>query len=354
MRKLLLIIIIFLPLGFMASKYSPFIPVPEDEKIIIFNDIPYDGKRIYIGPITTNSTRSEIRFNICNTGRQDIQLGGDYSDILIKLDPSFHQIGSEAEVREIVRKIMSKNGIIKAGKMITNQRLALGNAPVMANRSEASMRNKTTSTTSSSASTKSNTASNTTSKTNTSASSSAKKKSDKSSRPEPKEIEMGNGTVVLEMPESEKNTKRGKFLNPDDCPDLMIKDIKVIKENKFHIAIEYTVKNQGTGTAELHGQKDRKGKNQSNMIMKAYLSATPKFTRSATAIGEVEVRKEMDNKDGTLPRSREFTGKMYMNVRGRTNMTPYLILTLDPYQTVRECNERNNRSYVKIQTPSKR
>ena len=157
---------------------------------------------------------------------------------------------------------------------------------------------------------------------------------------------MGNGTTVLETPEKEDGKKRSKFLDPNDCPDLMIKDIKIIKVNKFMIAIEYTVKNQGTGVAEMHGSKSSLD---DNMFLKAYLSATPKFSRSATTIGETAVKKEMENKDGTLDKSREFKGKMYMNVRGRTNLTPYLILTLDPYQTVRECNERNNRSYIKIE-----
>jgi|GEM_PF-5789648 len=339
MRKLILLIIVILPLGFMASKYIPFISLSADEEVIVFNDVPYDGKRIYIGPMSTNASRSEIHYNICNTGRQDIRLGGDFSDVLIKLDPSFNQLGNQTEVKAIVEQIMAKRESIKAGKMLTNQVLRLGSQP-MASKTPKKEPAKP------SVTTKPSTASKSSTSTSKNKSSKSKKKS---SRPEPKEIDMGNGTVVLETPKREDGKERGKFLDENDCPDLVIKDIKVIKENKFHIAIEYTVKNQGTGTAALHN--DKKGKDKNNMFMKAYLSSTPKFSRSAKTIGEVEVRKEMENKDGTLPRTREFTGRMYMNVRGRTNLTPYLILTLDPYQTVRECNERNNRSYVKIEVP---
>lgn len=366
MRKLILFIIVILPLGFMASKYSPFTAIPADEEVIIFNDVPYDGKRIYIGPMQTNASRSEIRYNICNTGRQDIRLGGSYNDILIKLDPSFHMLGNQSEVNGIVEKIMAKSHSIKAGKMLTNQLLRLGSQPMAstspkqnsASASTSSSNRSSSTTTTTSSSSRSNATASTSTASKSSRTSTSKSKSSenasskdkkKSTRPEPTEIDMGNGTVVLETPVKEGAAERGKFLDENNCPDLVIKDIKVIKENKFHIAIEYTVKNQGTGTADLHSQK--KGKDSNNMFLKAYLSSTPKFSRSAKTIGEVEVRKEMENKDGTLPRTREFTGRMYMNVRGRTNLTPYLILTLDPYQTVRECNERNNRSYVKIAVP---
>jgi len=303
----------------MASIINPYTPTPIDQQIIKFNDVAYDGKRLYIGPVSTNSTRSELKFAISNTGRRDIRLGGGFDDIVINLDPSFNQIGSQAEIRKIVTQMIGKKKLIAAGTVLTGQVMDLGSAPV---------------------------ASRTMPEEKPSTRSSASSDRKKPSRPEAEKIDMGNGTTVLETPEKEGAAKRSKFLDPDDCPDLVIKDIEIIKVNKYMIAIEYTIKNQGTGTASMHGSKNS---TDDNMFLKAYISATPKFSRSATTIGETPVRKEMENKDGTLESRREFKGKMYMNVRGRTNLTPYLILTLDPYQTVRECNERNNRSYIKIE-----
>jgi urease beta subunit len=308
-----------LSIGFIAAKYNPYTPVPTDQEVIKFNDVAYDGMRLYIGPVSTNSSRSELKFTISNTGRRDIRLGSGFDDIVINLDPSFNQIGSQSEVKKIVDQMMGKKKLITTGTVLTGQIMDLESAPA----AEVSKPAKQPS---------------------SKPKASTNKK--KPSRPEPEKIDMGNGTTVLETPEKEGDNKRSKFLDPNDCPDLMIKDIEIIKVNKYMIAIEYTVKNQGTGTAELHGSKSAVD---DNMFLKAYLSATPKFSRSATTIGETAVRKEMGTKDGTLDRTREFKGKMYMNVRGRTNLTPYLILTLDPYQTVRECNERNNRSYIKIE-----
>ncbi len=320
MRQLTLLIILILSVGIIASKFNPYTPAPVEQQVIQFNDVAYDGQRLYIGPVSTNSNRSELRFAISNTGRRDVRLGGGYNDIVINLDPTFHQIGSDSEVKKIVEQLLSKKKLLTAGTVLTGQVMDLGSSVPIASNSKAK---KPT--------------------TDKRKSSSSKKKP---SRPEPKKIDMGNGTTVLETPEKEGGSKRSKFLNADDCPDLVIKDIEIIKVNKYMIAIEYTVKNQGTGTAELHGSKSSID---DNMFLKAYLSATPKFSRSAKSIGENAVRKEMKNKDGTLEKRHEFKGKMYMNVRGRTNLTPYLILTLDPYQTVRECNERNNRSYIKIE-----
>jgi len=297
MRKLTLLIIVLFSIGFTATKFNPYAAPADENQIIKFNDIPYDGQRLYIGPVATDATRSELKFTISNTGRKDIRLGGGYDKIVINLDPSFQKL-------------------IAAGSVLTGQVMELGKSSSTSASTSKPKKEKET-----------------------------KSKSKKPTPTESKKEDKNSGTVVLESPEKEGDSKRSKFLNPDDCPDLMIKDIEIIKVNKYMIAIEYTVKNQGTGTAEMHGAKSS---TDDNMFLKAYLSATPKFSRSAKTIGETAVKKEMGNKEGTLAKSREFKGKMYMNVRGRTAMTPYLILTLDPYQTVRECNERNNRSYIKL------
>ena len=156
--------------------------------------------------------------------------------------------------------------------------------------------------------------------------------------------DLGNGTTLLETPEKE-DSDRGKYLDKDNCPDLIIKDIEILKVNKFMIALEYTIRNEGTGTAYFHGKKNTP---EDNAFIQAHLSPTPKFTRSALLKGENPIRREVGTKDGSLEKRKEFKGKMYLNVRGSTQLTPYLILNLDPYQTVRECNERNNRSYIRV------
>ena len=311
MRKLLLLGILFSTLLVFAFSSNPFFLPDQTERVIKFNDIPYDGKRLYIGPFEANSSNT-LRYTISNTGRKDLRIGGDYKNILIKLDPSIRSATSKTDFKPIIQKILENKKYIKAGTVLQDQLIRISDET---NSQEVASSNKNT-----------------------------QNMPKKSSRPTPETSDMGNGTVVLEMPETKK--KRGKFLNPDDCPDLMIKNIEILKVNKYMIAIEYTIKNQGTGAASLFGPKKT---TEDNMFLKGYLAATPKFSRSAVEIGEAVVKKEVGNKDGILDRTREFKGKMYFNVRGRTNLTPYLILTLDPYQTVRECNERNNRSYIKIE-----
>ena len=320
MHKLtLLSLLSLLSISSFAFHNSPYSSPNTVAQVINFNDVPYDGQRLYIGPATADSKHSKLLFTISNTGREEVRLGGDYSNIVINVDPTFNAIGSADEVKKIVLEMLSKKKMIQAGQVLTGQEMDLGF--MSKNMASNSKKDKP-----------------------------AASKSNKAKEKTNEKTESDNGTVVIETATKEKDKDRGKFLDPDDCPDLVIKDIEVIKENKYMIAIEYTVKNQGTGTASLHGPKNTVD---DNMFLKAYISATPKFTRSAKTIGESAVKKEMDNKDGTLPQNREFKGKMYMNIRGRTNLTPYLILTLDPYQTVRECNERNNRSYIKIEETKK-
>lgn len=296
MQRTILSAIILSILVLGAWTYSETIRPSASEQIIKFNDIPYDGSRVYVGPIKPSANGYD--YHLINTGRRDVRLGGGYDKIVVNLDPSFHSI-PQSEREKVVQEILSTKKFIKAGQMI------------QMNYSEGS--------------------------------DAIASKSSRPQRPADQKIDLGNGTTILESPEKE-NSERGKFLDMDNCPDLIIKDIEILKENKYHIAIEYTVKNQGTGDAELLGKKKS---TDDNMVLKAYLSATPKFSRSAQAVGEAAIRKEA-GKDGVVPRTREFKGKMFLNIRGRTNLTPYLILNLDPYQSVRECNERNNRSYVKL------
>ena len=293
-------------------------------EIIRYNDVPYDGKRLYIGPlkITSNGDVKQYAYTISNTGRRDIRLGAsDLKDVVIFLDPTFKNEAGIPDLEVLVNQILTKKKFLEAGDVAFDQSIfEQKEAPVVASSESPKTENEAESSTP------------------------KKEKKPKSGRPDPTPTDLGNGTTMLETPEVE-GSERGKFLDKDNCPDLIIKDIDILKVNKFMIALEYTVKNQGTGTAYFHGDKNI---NEDNVYIQAHLSATPKFTRSAQLKGENPIKKEVGNREGSLEKTREFKGKMYLNVRGSTKLTPYLILNLDPYQTVRECNERNNRSFIRV------
>ena len=161
-----------------------------------------------------------------------------------------------------------------------------------------------------------------------------------SAKPKTETIE-GSFSINLDTSEETSN-----YLDKNSCPDLTIDTLNIIKSSKKSVTLQYTISNQGKGPANLLGSK--KG-DEDNVAFKAHLSRTGKLNRGAIIIGGDFVRGLPKEKNGILQAGESFTGTLKLDIRKMTRFTPVIILELDTYQSVRECNERNNRNHVKVE-----
>ncbi len=143
-------------------------------------------------------------------------------------------------------------------------------------------------------------------------------------------IDVGNSSTS-----SSENYIDRKF-----CPDLRLDTILLTRKTKRWITLEFKVTNVGKGPAALRG--DRSGE-EDNLAIKAHLSSSSKLSRGAIPIGGMFI-----NDKELLKVGETYTGIIRLDASKKTRFTSNIILELDPYQTIRECDETNNRNFIEV------
>ncbi len=129
------------------------------------------------------------------------------------------------------------------------------------------------------------------------------------------------------------------------CSDLVFESIKVVKKSKGKVTLEYTIINNGEGPAKLvHSQKQA----HKNLAFQAYLSSKDKITKSSFSLENSFIEKGLKDSNGKLYPGQRFTGTVKINVQKMTKFTPFVILELDPYLSVHECDKTNNKLGVQV------
>ena len=131
-----------------------------------------------------------------------------------------------------------------------------------------------------------------------------------------------------------------RFFDKNYCPDLQIDTIKIIKLTKKWLTIEYIITNIGKGPASLSGEtKDAND----NLFIRAHISGATRMSRGAFPVGGSYI----SDRD-VLEAGDSYTGVFRVDIKKRTRYTSNLILELDPYSSVRECDETNNQKFIFI------
>jgi len=132
-------------------------------------------------------------------------------------------------------------------------------------------------------------------------------------------------------------TKSGDF--QDYCPDLTIDTFFVSKRTKKYAEITYQIVNIGKGPAELYGPSDVL---EDNVAIRAYSSGTKNLSRGDLILGGSFIKKGIEKQKGILPPHASFEGVFRIDLKKKTRHMPYIILAIDDYQALWECEERNN------------
>lgn len=135
------------------------------------------------------------------------------------------------------------------------------------------------------------------------------------------------------------------FLKEDICADLVMESVKIIKQSDKSVTLEYVVANYGNGSAALFGKSK---KEDDNVAIKAHLSKSRKLTRGSLPLKGAYISKGVKNKSGMLLPKERVTNTMKIDVSKMTKFTPVLILSLDGFQDVEECDEFNNVVYINL------
>lgn len=167
-----------------------------------------------------------------------------------------------------------------------------------------------------------------------------------------------NPQIVPKEPQEQVLTESDKNTNPDrantgsgtadtpvfqeresDCFDFGLDTVKIIKKNKNYLTLEYVLRNKGSTGAPMLGKTSAES---DNLSIRVFISGVPKMTKGALVFGGTFIENMPKGEDGKIPPGKRFSGTFKVDIREKSRYMNYLIFSIDPFQTVRECDERNN------------
>ncbi len=121
------------------------------------------------------------------------------------------------------------------------------------------------------------------------------------------------------------------------CPDLIIDTIIVTQLKKKSAQIQFRLVNKGNATAVL---LDTQKAGSEPVAILAYLNGTQVLSRSALNVGGIKMKNMLKNAELRIRESVFLS--MKLDLSDKTRFTKVLILQIDPYLQLDECDKTNN------------
>ena len=284
------------------------------------SDKAYTGYRVYLANLRVlqqSDNMLKIAFQTVNTGRQDLEFGQENTEsmqkMVVRFDPVFEQGKMQPHLNDIITALKREEFAVVAGKISPKREM------------EVSLNNG-----------------------NSGAAPAPSEIVTEISTPTPTTPTPTTPTVIEEKEPVIETTStpidESVYYDPQTCPDLQIEAIRVAKQKKNYIIIEYTIKNIGKGPANLEGNTKSKD---DNIAVKAFMTSSSKLNKGALVLGGDVVGNRSKNAGPLMP-GESHTTKIRLETNSMTKFTPVIILELDTFGQVRECDETNNKNHIKV------
>ncbi len=279
----------------------------------------YTGYRVYLADLEVLQQTDKmvrIAFRTVNTGRQDLEFGQedsqDMQKMVVRFDPVFENGKMQPHLSDIIASLKRQEFAVIAGKISPPQQmevlLTAGNSGAAPPSSEIISETTTPSL--------------------------PVTGNNPVSSNEQKDIE----ATTTEIPDE------SLYFDPETCPDLRIESLRVLKQKRNYVIIEYTIKNNGKGPANIEGTSKSED---DNIAVKAFMTSSSKLNKGALVLGGSVVGNRSKNAGPLLP-GESHTTKIRLDTNTMTKFTPVIVLELDTFGQVRECDETNNKNHIKV------
>ncbi|MEM1322592.1 MAG: hypothetical protein AAGG75_20170 [Bacteroidota bacterium] len=321
-------------------------------------DPPYEGYRLHLTNLKVLKKKDQqikINYTLINTGREPVQLGNAQAPeaLLILFDQSLTTANLLAYQTEIKEQLLKEQLSIAAGQINSDRELTFHPQEIMTARGGESekmekpveLETKIEETEIEAETVIAATETETTEAVDAPAAPAVEMSTPAEEMPAallPEEP----ATTAAE-PEAAKQEKEIiPYLDKDNCADLKIDQIGIVKKSKNSITLSYTITNYGTGVAALFGESDKK---EDNVAIRANISGSTKLSRGAIIIGGDYLSKNKRSKKKELAPFESYQGTIKLDTRKMTRFTPNIILELDVYNSIIECDETNNRQHIVVE-----
>ena len=254
----------------------------------------YKGFRLAVTDVETNQTEDVLsfQFTLINTGVEDIELGENNSipEIILNIDESVSNSALKFHKDLFIQNLFNSSLLLKAGDILYDQKIEF---KVKNNESLASQ------------------------------------------------------ITPVQENNSSKASAIAKGGSPEEnqCSDLVIESVSIVKKSKNNITLKYKIKNQGKQAVSIVGPSKSQD---DNLALTFHMSSSEKLTRGSIPIGGTFVKNGKQIPDGKLYPGKSLTDEVKLDIQNMTRFTPIIILELDPYLSVQECNETNNINHIKV------
>ncbi len=133
--------------------------------------------------------------------------------------------------------------------------------------------------------------------------------------------------------------------NNNLCSDLVIESVSIVKKSKNSITLKYKIRNLGRVPVSITGPSK---KEEDNLALIFHMSSSNKLTRGSIPLGGTYVKDGKQTQNGKLYPGKSLTNKVKLDISSMTRFTPVIILEIDPYLSVEECDETNNLNYIRV------
>lgn len=283
----------------------------------------YTGKRMHLSSaklISQSKKNLKISVVISNTGRQDIRLydGLNLETVVFTFGKSFTGELAAYEERILEKLVKQNNTLIRAGQLYTPRSFKVRK---FTKEDTSSVKPDLISVTPDKSSKKLEQVEKKSIKKNT---------AKKGKSPRKKAYTM---SPIGELPKPEAS---------NECFDLVVDNVAITKSTKRNIYLSFELINYGQGTFRF----DRKNKMYKNLSIKVFFASIPRLTRGSLIVGGNHFEDLFDDKQFNLGFGESIKGTMKISREKMTKFTPVVILELDPFSVVRECDKVNNVSTV--------
>ncbi len=280
----------------------------------------YSGNRLAMSRmeiIKTKGNTIKIKYNLVNTGRNNITMQGKSApkNLVINFDESLETSGLAPHALAIREQLRCEEISIKTGQVQMNNQLKIKVKKEdadnqLAHKGKDKAKKETT------------------------------KRKDKS-----KNKSKNKSKDEAVFTDAVGKTNANKYLDDNFCADLVLTELKVLKKSKKWITLEYTIQNQGKGPAAMLGDKKS---DSDNVAIKVYIAGSPKISRGSLVLGGEYLTKGFKDRKGLIPPQESYTASIKLDFRKKTRFTPFVIVELDSFQNIKECDETNNTKEVLV------
>ncbi len=280
----------------------------------------YSGNRLAMSRmkiVKTKGNTLKIKYNLVNTGRNNITMQGKSApkNLVVNFDETLETSGLAAHAVAIREQLLREDISIKTGQVQMNNQLKI---KIRKEEADHQLVHK--------------------------GKEKSKNKTSKSKdSPEDKHKSKSKDKPVFT--DAVGKTNDNKYLDENFCPDLVLTELKVLKKSKKWITLEYTIQNQGKGPAAMLGDKKS---DLDNVAIKVYIAGSPKISRGSLVLGGEYLTKGFKDRKGLIPPQESYTAAIKLDFRKKTRFTPFVIVELDSFQNIKECDETNNTKEVLV------